>query len=483
MKKNIDVLIIGAGISGIGTAAHLSKKCPQQAFCIVESRENIGGTWNLFRYPGIRSDSDMSTFGYEFKPWKSESVLASGKLIEKYLAEVVEEFDLTQKIYFKHRVVSANFDNHLKKWVVEIIDAENKKQCWTANFIVGCTGYYSYEHGFTPKFSGQMSFKGELIHPQQWSEQLDYSDKKVIIIGSGATAMTLVPALVKGGAKHVTLLQRSPTYVVSVPSVDKIYQKMRQILPDHLAYKITRVRNIAVQRGIYALAQKYPKLVRKFLLKSVAMQLPDQVDIKHFTPSYAPWDQRLCVVPDGDLFKALHSGQADIVTDQIEAFNQTGILLKSRTCLNADIIVTATGLDIQILGGIKCTVDGKPIYTSKHMLYHGIMMSNIPNLAIMIGYINASWTLKVDIAADYVCRLLNYMSKHQYNAVVAQSNQTKLTNETIMGSLSSGYIARAANIMPKQGENVPWKMTNNYLVDRKALKHAKFNDGILNFSK
>ena len=363
------------------------------------------------------------------------------------------------------------------------MDAQGKTQIWIANFILGCTGYYNYDQGFQPEFPNQTAFKGEFIHPQHWPENLNYKGKKVVIIGSGATAITLVPAMVKGGAGHVTMLQRSPTYIASVPSVDFIYSKMRKYLPEEVAYKLTRARNIGMQRGIYALAQKQPKLLKSLLLKSVQFQLKGKVDMKHFTPNYEPWDQRLCVVPDGDLFEILREGQASVATDQIETLTETGIQLKSGQHLDADIIVSATGLNIQILGGIQATMDGQPIDTSQHMLYRGIMVSDIPNMALIIGYINASWTLKVDIAAEYICRLLNYMDQQGYAQVIPQGDQSELLQDTVMGSLSSGYIARAADVMPKQGKHAPWKVSNNYLADRKELKQASFEDGVLKFRK
>ncbi|EXA68723.1 FAD-containing monooxygenase EthA [Acinetobacter baumannii 348935] len=481
MEKQVDILIVGAGISGIGLAAHLSKHSPQRSFEIIERRESFGGTWDLFKYPGIRSDSDMSTFGFNFKPWKKESVLASGSAIKNYLAEVVQEFNLSSKIHFQHRVVSANYDSATRKWSVVVENAEGKKQTWIANFVLGCTGYYNYDQGFQPEFPNQEAFKGTFIHPQHWPENLDYSGKKVVIIGSGATAITLVPAMVKGGAGHVTMLQRSPTYIASVPSIDMIYSKMRKLLPEDVAYKLTRARNIGMQRGIYALAQKQPKLLKTLLLKSVQFQLKGKVDMKHFTPNYEPWDQRLCVVPDGDLFKILREGHASVETDHIEKFTETGIQLKSGKHLDADIIVSATGLNIQILGGIQATMDGKPLDTSKHMLYQGIMVSDVPNMALIIGYINASWTLKVDIAAEYICRLLNYMDQHGYDEVIPEGDATELLEDTVMGSLTSGYIARAADVMQKQGKHAPWKVSNNYLADRKELKTASFEDGVLKF--
>ncbi|WP_333664655.1 NAD(P)/FAD-dependent oxidoreductase [Acinetobacter guillouiae] len=483
MEKQVDILIVGAGISGIGVAAHLSKHSPQRSFEIIERRESFGGTWDLFKYPGIRSDSDMSTFGFNFKPWQKANVLADGASIKGYVAEVVDEFKLKDKIHFNQRVRTANYDSSIKKWVVQIEDENQKLNTWVANFVIGCTGYYNYDQGYQPDYPGKNDFKGEFINPQFWPENLDYSGKKVVIIGSGATAITLVPAMSKGGAGHVTMLQRSPTYIASIPSIDFVYDKMRKVLPEDVAYKLTRARNIGMQRGIYALAQKQPKLLRKFLLKSIEMQLKGKVDMKHFTPTYNPWDQRLCVVPNGDLFKILRSGKASVETDQIEKITATGIQLKSGKHLDADIIVSATGLEIQILGGIKATIDNKPMNTSQHMLYQGVMVSDVPNMAMIIGYINASWTLKVDIAGEYICRLVNYMDKKGYDEVIPQGDATELMEDTVMGSLSSGYIARAADVMPKQGKHAPWKVSNNYLADRKELKNAKFEDGVLKFHK
>lgn len=483
MEKQVDILIVGAGISGIGIAAHLSKNNPNRKFDIIERRKSYGGTWDFFKYPGIRSDSDMSTFGYNFKPWQKPNVLADGASIKGYLGEVVDEYNIKDKIHFEHRVLAANYDSIAKKWIVQIEDAHQKQQTWIANFVLGCTGYYNYDQGFQPNFPNQEAFKGQIIHPQFWPENLDYAGKKIVIIGSGATAITLVPALAKSGAGHVTMLQRSPTYIASVPSIDFAYEKMRKYLPEDVAYKLTRARNIGFQRGIYALAQKQPKLLKNILLKAIKMQLKGKVDMKHFTPNYNPWDQRLCVVPDGDLFKILRSGQASVETDHIEKFTETGIQLKSGKHLEADIIVSATGLEVQILGGIKGTIDGKALDTSKSMLYHGVMVSDVPNMAMIIGYINASWTLKVDVAADYICRLLKYMEQNGFDEVIPKGDQTQLLEDTVMGGLNSGYIARAADVMPKQGKNEPWKISNNYYSDRKELKNAKFDDGVLQFQK
>jgi monooxygenase len=483
MNKQVDILIIGAGISGIGVASHLLKHCPHRRFDIIERRESFGGTWDFFKYPGIRSDSDMSTFGFNFKPWKQTNVLASGAAIKSYVGEVIDEYQLNQHIHFKHDVLSADYDSTTHKWTVQIQNSKGKKETWIANFVVGCTGYYNYEQGFQPEFKQQSEYKGAFIHPQHWPENLDYKNKRVLIIGSGATAITLVPSLVKGGAAHVTMLQRSPTYIASVPSMDFVYEKMRKLLPEDLAYKLTRKRNVAVQRASYALSQKYPNVMKKLLLSSVKYQLKGKVDMKHFTPNYGPWDQRLCVVPDGDLFKILRDGKASIETDQIERFTETGVILKSGEKIDADIVVSATGLNIQILGGVKASIDGQPINTSKHMLYKGILISDVPNLAMIIGYINASWTLKVDIAAEYICRLLNHMDQQQYTEVIAHADKNAISEDTVMGSLSSGYIARAADVMPKQGKFGPWRVSNNYLKDKKELAQASFSDDVLQFKK
>lgn len=481
VNKQLDILIIGAGISGIGLAVHLLKNCPQRSFEIVEKRNNYGGTWDLFKYPGIRSDSDMTTFGYHFKPWKKSSTLADANSIKTYLGEVLDEYKFQQKINYNHQVVSANFNRKKRQWCVEILDENQEKKIWWVNFILGCTGYYNYDSGYQPKFPNVHQFKGEIVHPQQWTDQLDYQNKKVVIIGSGATAITLVPALVKGGVAHVTMLQRSPSYIASIPAQDSFYEKMRQYVSEARAYKLARMRNITMQRAIYLLAQKQPKLLRRILLKSVRHELAGKVDMKHFTPSYMPWEQRLCVVPDGDLFKVLQGGHASIETDQIDYLTETGIHLKSGKEISADIIISATGLNIQILGGIDVFIDDKKVNFSEHMLYQGILFNDIPNMAILIGYINASWTLKVDISAEYLCRLFNYMNQFGYQEVIAQGDLSQRLQNSVMGSLSSGYISRAVNIMPKQGLKAPWHVSNNYLADRKTLKNAKFDDGILKF--
>ena len=481
MSQHINTLIIGAGISGIGCAVHLQQHSPKRNFVILEGRDQIGGTWSLFKYPGIRSDSDMSTFGYTFKPWQQDKVLADAASICNYLQETVDEFNLASKIKFNHRVTAANWNSATLQWELTV-DVAGQSEQWTADFIISCTGYYNYQQGYLPEFKQQDQFKGQFIHPQFWNEDLDYKDKNVVVIGSGATAITLLPAMTQGGAK-VTLLQRSPTYIASVPSVDLVYKKLRDVLPDKVAYQITRARNIGIQRGIYALAKSKPQLLRSALLTAVKVQLRGKVDMKHFTPNYQPWDQRLCVVPDGDFFKLLRDGAAKIETDHIDHFVEDGIVLKSGKKLQADIIVAATGLEIQMMGGISATVDHQPINTRDHMLYNGTLISDVPNVAMIIGYTNASWTLRVDIAAEYICRLLNFMDKNRYQAVVPVADDSQKTDNSLMGSsLTSGYIKRAEQVMPRQGQQEPWIVQTSYYADRKALKQAKFDDGILKFT-
>lgn len=484
MKTILDVLIIGAGISGIGLAAHLKEKCPHKNFKILERRANVGGTWDLFKYPGIRSDSDMSTFGFNFKPWRESKVLADGASICNYLKETVAEKHLENDIVFNQQVIEANYDSNQKLWTVLTKNTEtSEQQSYTSRFFVSCTGYYNYDEGFTPNFPQAEKFKGTFIHPQHWPEDLNYQGKKIIVIGSGATAITLIPSLVKGGAQHVTMLQRSPSYIASIPSSDVIHQKLSRYVSPETAYQFTRVKNVALQRTSYELSKRFPKFMRFALLKSVQMQVGENLDMKHFTPDYNPWDQRLCVVPDGDLFKSFKSGQASIETDHIEAFVEKGILLKSGQILEADIIVSATGLALQMMGGMQVKLDQKAFVASEHMLYNAVLPSNLPNAALMIGYINSSWTLKVDLAADYICRLLNFMESHQYDEVVAQADSSLLAEDTVLGSMNSGYIQRAANIIPRQGKISPWIVTHNYLKDRKILKNAQFIDPILKFSK
>ena len=477
----VDTLIIGAGVSGLGIAAHLTRHHPQRSLAILERRSKIGGTWDLFKYPGIRSDSDMLTFGFNFKPWNKDSVLASAAAIKQYLNEVIDEYHLSNKIHFEQRVLSANYDSEQQQWSVEVQQNDGSIQTWHSQFLLGCTGYYNYDQGYQPEFVGQENFKGQWVHPQHWPEHLDYQGKKVVVIGSGATAMTVVPALANSGVGHVTLLQRSPTYVLSIASGDALYQKARQVLPETWAYRAMRARNIGLQRAMYVFARKQPKLMRNLLLHLVKQQLEGKVDLKHFRPDYQPWDQRLCVVPNGDLFTALKSSQADIVTDQIERITEQGILLQSGQQLEADIIVCATGLQIQVLGGLDLSVDGQRIDYGQSMLYRGMMLSNVPNLAIAVGYTNSPWTLKVDLVADYLSRLFTYMQQHHFTEVVAKNIGVEQHTDTVMNGLNSGYLQRAVQLLPKQGKHPLWQVGSDYLKDRFSLKRAPFEDEALRF--
>ncbi|WP_410209373.1 flavin-containing monooxygenase [Aquirhabdus sp.] len=480
-QQHFDILIVGAGISGIGVACHLSRECPKKSIAILERRQAIGGTWDLFRYPGIRSDSDMSTFGYHFKPWTESKVLADGESIRNYVNETAEEYGIKKKVHFGRQVKQASWSSKQKLWTLTVHnEATNKTEKWTANFLLGCTGYYNYDAGYSPEFPDQDKFKGQLIHPQHWPENLDYAGKRVVIIGSGATAITLVPSMA-GTAGHVTMLQRSPTYIAAVPSIDFAYDAMKKVLPSKVAFGLTRARNIGLQRAIYRLSQKNPKAVRRLLLAAVKHQVGKDVDMRHFSPSYNPWDERLCVVPDGDLFKVLKNGSASIETDHIERFTETGILLKSGKTLDADIIVSATGLNVQMLGGTEVLVDGEKLNPNDHLMYQSIMVEGVPNAALIVGYTNASWTLKVDIAAEYLCRLINFMDKKDYKEVIARDLVGYQTEDTVMGSIHAGYIRRAASTLPRQGSQAPWIVLNNYLADRVTLRKSTFEDGILSF--
>lgn len=480
MTQHIQTLIIGAGISGIGNAVHLKQGSPQRDFLIIEARDHIGGTWDLFKYPGIRSDSDMSTFAYRFKPWRHRKVLADAASICEYLQETVDEYGLADKIRFGHRVQTANWNSQAQHWEL-MIEHDGQVSQWTADFVIGCTGYYNYKKGHLPDFPEQEQFKGEIIHPQFWSPAMDYKGKKVVIIGSGATAITLLPAMAKNGA-DVTLLQRSPTYIAAVPSIDWISVQLNKVLPQRVVYQMSRARNIALQQGAYHLAKAQPALSKQLLLGLVRLQLRGKVDMKHFTPRYQPWDERLCVVPDGDMFKMLREGQARIETDEIARFVADGIELKSGKVLKADIVVAATGLELQMLGGINATIDGEAVQPNEHMLYQGTLISGVPNFALMIGYTNISWTLRVDIAADYVSRLLNYMDQHHYRVVMAIADESEKGSESLMGgALKSGYVQRANHVMPRQGKAEPWVIRTSYYEDKKALKQATFAEEHLHF--
>ena len=513
-----EVLIIGAGIAGIGMACRLqqqkhkglfghknpgkqkrkSSKQQQksaQRFLVLEKRADLGGTWDLFTYPGIRSDSDALTFGYSFRPWLNHRILAKGGDIKNYIADTAREFGISEHIRYQHEVQQLSWSSSHQQWTAMVKNhASGEVFTVTAKFVVGATGYYDYEQGYRPSFNKEADFQGEIIHPQHW-QNVDYDDKKVVIIGSGATAMTLLPALVdeKGGqcARHVTMLQRSPTYVASVPgddyTLDWLAGKFSPLSKEQ-AYTLLRTRNVLIQQGTYRAAILAPKLMKALLKRGVKTELKGSgIDVAHFVPDYNPWDQRICAVPDSDLFKALHGKRASVVTDQISHFTKTGIMLDSGKHLDADIIVTATGLKLQMLGGAKVYIDGQAIDIGSRMTYKAVMIEDIPNMVALFGYTNASWTLKIDLACQYVMRLLGYMHQHRYQVVLPQA-QTKdakaLTQtDTVMGALSSGYVKRAQHELPKQGDIYPWRVTNNYLSDRIMLKHRKIKDDWLRFSR
>jgi len=480
--EHLDVIIVGAGISGIGAACHLQEKSPNRSFALIEARSNIGGTWDLFRYPGIRSDSDMYTLGYAFKPWKEGGAIADGDSILKYLSETVAENTLHEKIRFNRKVTKAEWSSNDARWTLTIECSETgRSETLTCGYLFMCSGYYNYENGYLPEFEGYDDYQGTIAHPQHWPQDLDYTGKNVVVIGSGATAVTVVPAMAET-AKHVTMLQRSPSYVASVPQQDVIANGLRKFLPGWLAYKITRTKNVLRNIFFFGLARRYPDNFKAKLLEKVQDELGPDYDIAtHFTPTYAPWDQRLCAVPDADLFEAIRKKQATVVTDHIDTFTATGIKLKSGKELEADIIVPATGLRLQTLGGMQLTVDGAPVDIGSTTNYKGMSLSNVPNFAWTVGYTNSSWTLKADLTSSYVCRLLNHMEKHDYKVCVAKLDGEAEGSQTIL-DLNSGYIQRSIELLPKQGSSQPWRNHHNYIADLMHLKFERLDDGVMKFS-
>jgi monooxygenase len=481
--QNFDVLIVGAGLSGIGAAAHLTMQCPNKRYVILEQRHDMGGTWDLFRYPGIRSDSDMHTLGYRFKPWLHEKAIADGPAIWDYMQETSVEYGIRDNIRFRQRVISADWDSATARWTVTARHEDGgSEQQFTANFLFMCAGYYDYDRGYRPEFPGEAEFGGQIIHPQHWPENLDYAGKNVVVIGSGATAVTIVPVMAQSAAK-VTMLQRTPTWMASRPARDKFANTLRRILPSKWAYSITRFKNINWQRLVYHRARKAPDKVGQTLLDMARKQLPDSIDIKrHLTPPYGPWEQRLCLVPDNDMFKALSDGSAEIVTDHIERFTSKGILLKSGTELDADIIVTATGLNLVTMGKTALSIDGKPVKMSDHFNYKGVMFSDIPNMASVFGYINASWTLKTDIVCDYVCRLLKEMDRKGATIATPALGETDMPRLPFVSDFSSGYFARSLDQLPANGDRHPWRVLQDYAAEKKILTREAVDDGVLVFS-
>jgi cyclohexanone monooxygenase len=477
----LDVLIVGAGLSGIGAARHLQRHCPAKTWAILETREALGGTWDLFRYPGIRSDSDMHTLGYSFKPWAGRKAIADGPSILDYIRDTAQETGVNRHIRFGHRVRSASWSTKHACWTLETEQQPSGAMVQIkARFLYVCSGYYSYAQGHQPDFPGQADFEGTLVYPQFWPKDLQYQNKRVIVIGSGATAVTLVPEMAKTAA-HVTMLQRSPTYVVSRPSEDALALWLDRHLPARVAYGLTRLKNVLLGMFFYRLARRRPAAVKQHIIKLAVSQLGDQPDAaRHFTPSYNPWDQRVCVVPDGDLFRQIRDGKAYVVTDTIERFTAHGIRLASGEELLADVIVAATGLKLNVLGDIAFTVDGLAYNPSHAMAYKGMMLSNLPNLAMAFGYTNASWTLKADLTAGYVCRLLNYMDSHGYHIALPKANSA-VAAQPFLG-FTSGYVQRAQALLPKQGDRKPWQVHQNYMADLLTIRWGRIADGVMQFS-
>jgi monooxygenase len=483
--SHFDVAIVGAGISGIGAAYHLQTRCPEKTYTLLEARERMGGTWDLFRYPGIRSDSDMYTLGFSFRPWTNPKAIADGPSILAYVRETAEAFGIDRKIRYKQRVERARWSSRDSRWTVTVrsggAGGAGETRELTCNFLFMCAGYYDYEAGYTPDFAGEDRYRGRIVHPQQWSPDIDYDGKRVVVIGSGATAVTLVPELAKRAA-HVTMLQRSPTYIVSAPQQDRIANWLRERVSPSSAYALTRWKNVTLGMALFAYCRRYPEHAKKLLVGLVRKELGDGADIaSHFTPSYNPWDQRLCLVPDGDLFDSIRTGRASVVTDHIDSFTEKGIRLRSGAELEADLIVTATGLKLKFLGGLEMEVDGRRVEPSKTMAYKGMMCSDVPNLALAMGYTNASWTLKADLTAEYVCRLLNYMTKRGYTQCCPRRSDPKLKEEPLL-TFSSGYVQRSIEQFPRQGSFAPWRLYQNYALDLMTLRHAPIADGAMEFS-
>ena len=478
--EHFDVLIVGAGLSGIGAAWHIQDRCPGKTYAIFETRDAIGGTWDLFRYPGVRSDRDMHTLGYRFRPWTAAKAIADGPSIRQYVRDTAREAGINQHIRFHHRVMSVSWSSAEALWTI-VSDHAGQEVSATASFVFFCAGYYSYQEAFCPTWKGQNDFKGRIVHPQFWPEDLDYAGKRVVVIGSGATAVTIVPEMAKTAA-HVTMLQRSPTYVVSRPAEDGVANRLRRILPAGLAYAATRWKNVLWQLFFFRMARSSPAKVKDQLINMVRNQLGSDFDVAtHFTPKYNPWDQRLCLVPDADLFESLKADKASVVTDHISGFRPEGIELTSGNVLAADIIVTATGLKLNVLGDVKVVVDGRTVDPSKELTYKGMMLSDVPNAAFAFGYTNASWTLKADLTSEFVCRVLNHMDKRRVRIATPTRTDAQMSEEPYL-DFSSGYVQRALDILPKQGAKAPWKLNQNYALDLMTLRFGKIDDGTMRFS-
>jgi monooxygenase len=481
--EHLDVLIVGAGLSGIGAAHHLQEAFPGRSYAIFEAREDLGGTWDLFRYPGIRSDSDMHTLGYRFRPWTEAEAIADGDSIRRYVNDTAREYGIDRKIRFGHKVVRADFSSATASWTVDVRRADTGETSQlTASFLLSCSGYYRYDEGYTPELPGIKRFRGQVIHPQHWPEDLDYSGKRVVVIGSGATAVTLVPAMA-GDAAHVTMLQRSPSYVLAVPGEDPIHNAAKKFLSPKRTYSLVRWKNVTLATLLYRASRRWPDRVRKMIRAQVQRQLPEGYDVDtHFKPRYDPWDQRLCIVPRGDLFQAISRGDASVATDTIDTFTEDGIKLGSGEELEADIVVTATGLNLLLFGGIDLTVDGDSVSLPDTMAYKGMMLSGVPNFAFAIGYTNASWTLKVDLAAEHFCRLLNHMDRRGAQIAVPE-NDDPTVEETPLLDFEAGYVLRSLDKFPKQGSKAPWKLRQNYPADIATLRFGRVDDAGMKFKR
>jgi monooxygenase len=479
--EHLDVLIVGAGLSGIGAAWHLHEKHPGRSYAILEARETMGGTWDLFRYPGIRSDSDMHTLGYRFRPWTAEKSITDGQSILDYIRDTAHEAGIDRRVRYRHRVVRAEWSTAAARWTVEVERGDTGERVrMTCDLLWTCSGYYRYDEGYTPDFPGRERFGGEVVHPQHWPEDLDYAGKRVVVIGSGATAVTLVPSMAEDAA-HVTMLQRTPSYIVSLPAQDRFANRLRRILPNKAAYSLVRWKNVLLQTAVYKLSRRRPGAVKRMVRRGLEKALPADFDIDtHFTPPYDPWDQRLCLVPDGDLFEALAEGSASVATDRIATFTERGIELESGRELEADVVVTATGLNLLFLGGMELVVDGEPVDVASKMTYRGMMLSGVPNFVFTTGYTNASWTLKADLVSEYVCRLLSYMDKHGHRQCVAQVDPS--VEEQPLLDFTSGYVLRSLDQFPKQGSKEPWRLRQNYVFDVRTIRRGPIDDGTMRFS-
>ncbi|HEX7839217.1 MAG TPA: NAD(P)/FAD-dependent oxidoreductase [Kofleriaceae bacterium] len=481
--SDFDVIIVGAGLSGIGAACRLKTECPTKRFSILEARDAIGGTWDLFRYPGIRSDSDMFTLAYPFHPWTDAKAIADGPSIRRYIRDTSTKFGIDPHIQFRHRIVAARWSSADARWTLDVEVGEQRRlETFRCAFLYLCAGYYRYDAAHMPAFSGAERFRGKIAHPQWWPEELDYTGKRVVVIGSGATAVTLVPSMAERAA-HVTMLQRSPSYIASRPGNDVIADVVRKVLPAYLAHNLVRSKNVVLGMAMFQFCRRYPEAAKRWLLRGIAEHLPPGYPIeRHFTPSYRPWDQRLCLVLDADLFKAISSGKVSVVTDTIDAFTETGIRVSSGEVLEADIIVPATGLELMPWGGIQLTIDGQAIEAGDSLVYKGMMLNDVPNLAWCLGYTNASWTLRADLTSQSVCRLLNYMDQHGHEQVVPHAEDLDVERRPLL-DLTSGYITRAADAMPKQGSHAPWYLRQNYILDFFSSRFGRIEDPSLRFSR